>query len=251
VGRRQEHKTLLNVGHDPTTFGEARHQGGERVVAKDKVGGLPGHWCPAAHGHSDVRPLEGRSVVDPIAGDRDRPPGASGGFDEPEFLLGRRPGDDGQAGQLSSHGVVVHRVEIRSQHGVIHVQAGSLGDRASSCRVIAGHDDGLDSGTPGHAEGLGDTRAQLIRETQQGPGLPVPVVGPACEEQQPTTRPGSLFGGAPPALGDALIDHRQDRLWRSERSLLDRPVELRTRPRVGLSFGWTARLEQVRGIEAA
>ena len=61
-----------DVGVDPAALLGGGHDGGQVVVGEDEVGGLAGDLGAAfAHGHADVGAVQGRAVVDAVAGHRD------------------------------------------------------------------------------------------------------------------------------------------------------------------------------------
>jgi len=75
-------------------FLDRRHDAGEVVVEQDQVGCCLRHVGPAdSHGDADVGGLQGRCVIDPVAGDRDDFPLVPEGFDDAHLLLG---GDAGE-----------------------------------------------------------------------------------------------------------------------------------------------------------
>ena len=63
---------LQDVGVDDPPLLDGRDDGGEVVVRDDHVGSLLGHLRPFdAHRHADVGLLEGRRIVDAVAGHGD------------------------------------------------------------------------------------------------------------------------------------------------------------------------------------
>ena len=69
VAAQQEDEILFDVVEDGPAFLHRGHQGGEVVVRQDHGRGLLGDFGAGdAHGHADIRPLQGRGVVDPVPG---------------------------------------------------------------------------------------------------------------------------------------------------------------------------------------
>lgn len=71
VGRDQVADELLGVVVDAAAFLDRAFDGGEVVVGEDHVRGELGDVCAGAHCHADVRLLEGRRVIDTVAGHGD------------------------------------------------------------------------------------------------------------------------------------------------------------------------------------
>ncbi len=69
VPRQQKLNGPADVGIDVPAVLHRLHNGGEIVVYEHHVGGVLGHVCAGdAHGHTDVRLLQGGGVVDPVSG---------------------------------------------------------------------------------------------------------------------------------------------------------------------------------------
>ena len=72
VGRKRVRDRLLEVVEDETTFFDAVDDGREVVIHKDHIGSFLGNILTGdTHSNADVTLLEGRGVVDTVAGDGD------------------------------------------------------------------------------------------------------------------------------------------------------------------------------------
>ena len=73
--------------------------GGEVVVGEDHGGGVLGHLGAGdAHGHADVRLLQGGGVVDAVAGHGHQGALLLPGADDADLMLRGHPGIDGDFG---------------------------------------------------------------------------------------------------------------------------------------------------------
>ena len=89
VAGEQEVHELADVGIDDPPLLDGRDDAGEIVVGEDHVRRLLGHVRAGdAHGDADVRPLQGRRVVDAVAGHRHDVAARLQGIDDPRLVLG-------------------------------------------------------------------------------------------------------------------------------------------------------------------
>lgn len=80
---------LPDVVVNATAFFDGGDDRGEVVIRDDHVRCLLGDFrAGLAHGNSDVRTLDGRSVIDPIAGHRDHRVTRFPRADDPQLVLG-------------------------------------------------------------------------------------------------------------------------------------------------------------------
>ena len=102
VGNQLGHVVGENVGQELADVAEDRaplldrvDDAGEVVVQQHHVGRLLGHvGAGQSHRDSDVRTLQRRRVVDPVAGDRHNVSLAFERIDDPAFLIGTDASED-------------------------------------------------------------------------------------------------------------------------------------------------------------
>jgi hypothetical protein len=108
------------VGEEPPGVGEdgppllhGGDDGGELVVQKHQVGGLSGHVRPGpAHGHPDVRLVEGGPVVHPVPGHGHHVAPSPEGPGDPQLVLRLHPTDDDAVVNLHHVPVVENGVPV-------------------------------------------------------------------------------------------------------------------------------------------
>ena len=103
-------------------------QHAEVLLQQHHVGGVLGDVGGGVHRDADVGGVQGQRVVDAVAEEADRSPGASRRDDQARLLLGRDPGEDG---------VVLRRVVERGIVERVHLGAG---DRALGHQTQVGAD---------------------------------------------------------------------------------------------------------------
>ncbi len=117
VGHERRHleaEVLQQVVVEGAAEGDRADDGGEVVVGQDHHGGLLGDLRAGdAHGHADVGRLEGRGVVDAVAGHRDHVALLLEETDETHLVLGRHPRDHADLVELDQELLVAHRGELR------------------------------------------------------------------------------------------------------------------------------------------
>ena len=140
VARQQEQDDLAQVVEDGAAFSDGFDDGREVVVGEHHVGGLARDvGAHEPHRHADVGALEGRCVVDAVAGHRDDLAVALERVDDAQLVLGVHARVDADVLDLSGELVVGHLLELDAGHDAVAVQdADLLGDGAGGERVVAG-----------------------------------------------------------------------------------------------------------------
>ena len=180
AARQGVEQEAADVGVDAAAFFGGGDDGAEFVVGQDQIGGLAGDFGAAfAHGDADVGAVQGRAVVDAVAGHRDDLPGGLQGVDDGDLLLRGGPGEDPRALSGACAGLGGTAVD--------HLVAGADdaefdGDRAGGGRVVAGD------------QYRGDARA-LTRGDGRGGGRPRRVEDRDEAEQAQTPLGGTEVGG--------------------------------------------------------
>ena len=113
VRREQEAQELADVREDPAALADGADDRGEVVVGEDHVRRLLGDvGAGDAHRDADVGRLQRGRVVDAVAGHRDDPAVGLQRVDDPQLVLGRDAGVDGDLPHRGCARVVVERLEL-------------------------------------------------------------------------------------------------------------------------------------------
>jgi len=113
VARQQVLKRFADVGVNAPALFDSSDNRGEVVVGDNHVRRLLGDFRSCfPHGDADVGALDGRSVVDAIAGHRDHRIIRFPGTDDAQFMLGGDAGVNGNFGRSPPEFVVGHLVQI-------------------------------------------------------------------------------------------------------------------------------------------
>ncbi len=201
------------------------HQGRERVVAEDEVGGLLGDPGPGPHGDGDVGAMQGRRVVDAVAGDRHGPAGGPGDADQPLLLLRRRSGHDLESPELGGQAVIVPPGELVTDGDPIGVEPSLCRDRRGRQRMVPGDHDDLDPGDPCRLERFADAVAHRIGEPDQREDT---CHGRSCgrcataTSRSPSVARASTRDAHAARSSGLWRDEGQDGLRRADGRLLDR-----------------------------
>ena len=166
---------LEDVGVDDPPLLDGRDDRGEVVVGDDHVGRLLGHLRPLdAHRHADVGLLQGRRVVDAVAGHGDDLASPLERLDELQLVLRRDAGEDAGRGNDSVQASGVEPLEFAGVHGRerpaerVAVEPELPADLGRRGRLVAGDHDGPD---PRLAAG-GDGVLHLVAERVDHPDEP-------------------------------------------------------------------------------
>ncbi len=141
---------LADVVIDGAAVPDGDDQGVEIVLFQDHIGHFPGDiGAGAAHGDAHVRGLEGRAVVDAVAGHGDHPPACCEAWTISSLLLGltREKTWTRFARAWRVWGSISARWEAsRISRGHILAQAQFLADGIGGGALVAGDHDGVDAG---------------------------------------------------------------------------------------------------------
>ncbi len=114
---------------------------GKIVVGQHHIRRGFGHVCAGnAHGHANVRRLEGRSVVDAVAGHGNDMPFGPQSFDHSHLVLGRNPSEHPQALNRFRQLLFCHLVQLLAGKALALVLGNTqlLGDGQSGVPMVAG-----------------------------------------------------------------------------------------------------------------
>jgi hypothetical protein len=138
--------------------------------------------------------------------------------DEPFLALGRGARHDLHARQLLGDPGVVPACERRAPEDVIAVEAGLRRDGGRGRRVIAGHDDRLDTGRARRRERLADPVPERVREPDQRRHRPRAVAVTGGQRHRPfAARRRALDQDLPGRARHPLAARLgQDGLWRAD-----------------------------------
>ncbi len=173
VARNQVEDELADIGIDDAALLHRSHDAGEIVVGQHHVGGLFDHIRPGdAHADADVRPLERRRIVHPVAGHGDHLPVRLQSFDDARFVLRRHPGIDVVMHHGRCQGSVVERIQIGAgDHPMPGAdQSDLLGDRPRRRREVTGDHHRAQAGALGQLNGsrhLGPRRIDHPEQTDE------------------------------------------------------------------------------------
>ena len=110
---QDEGDRLLDVVKDAPSETDGRDDGREIIVQQYERRGLTGHVRSAtAHGDADVRRLQRRGVVDPVAGHGDDLPVCLQRGHDAQLLLGNDTGKDLHVADLAGQFLVRHAIEF-------------------------------------------------------------------------------------------------------------------------------------------
>ena len=151
VAREQVVDELEDVGVDDPPLFDGRDDRGEVVVGDDHVGRLLGHLRPLdAHRHADVGLLQGRRVVDAVAGHGDDLAAPLEGLDELQLVLRRDAGEDAGCRNDPVETCDVESLEFAGMHGRerpaerVAVEPELPTDLRCGGRLVSGDHDGPD-----------------------------------------------------------------------------------------------------------
>ena len=134
-GEQEEDKFADVVVNDPSLF-HRRYDADIVIIGQHHVGGFLGHIRAGdAHGHTDVGTLDGRCIVDPIAGHGHHFAIGLQGIHDAHLVFRGNTGKDIGTPDLGLEQVITHPVEVRAgQHLVAGVQeTDGPGNRARRC----------------------------------------------------------------------------------------------------------------------
>ena len=142
----------------------------EVVVQDDDLAGLLGGLGAAAHGEAHIRPLQGRGVVDAVAGHAHHQVQLLAQAHHPGLVRGQGAGDDPDAGDDLLHLVVGQLVELGG--GQRHIvpgpqQPGLPGDGHGGLQPVAGNHDHLDAGLLHLGDGLPGLGTHVVPDAHQ------------------------------------------------------------------------------------
>ena len=204
------------------------HQGRERVVPEDEVGGLLGHPGPGAHRDRDVGTVQRRGVVHAVARDRHGPAQARGrsgrgapsgrawSARRPAGRRARTPADRRPSAASSSPTTTRSRSRPAAAAMAPAVSGWSPVTMMTSMPAIRAV-----------VEGLADPIADRVGEADQARGpstvrpRPAERPRPAARPRRPRASTRTDQRSVPSPVG---IGERQDRLRRPDGELLDRAV---------------------------
>ena len=149
VAGEEELDGTADVGVDVTAVLHCLDDGGKVVVGEDHACSVLGHLGAGdAHGHADVGLLQGRGVVDAVAGHGDQCTPVLPGPDDADLMLRRHTGVDRDIGDKGSELLVGHGLHDSALHGLgVGGQDADLpGNGGGGDDVVAGDHDGADAG---------------------------------------------------------------------------------------------------------
>ena len=224
VGRKQELDDLADVVVDATALFAGTDDGGEVVVGKHHVGNVLGDvGAGDAHTDADVGALDGRGVVDAVAGHGDDLVARLPGLDDARLVLGLDAGVHAVVLDVRVELLVAHAVEVGTGNGMAAIGDDSqlLGNGHGGVDMVARDHDGANTGVVGLADGVGDLGADRVNHAGQAAEDQVVLersgaavardlgVGAACQRQHAQGLVGhGLVGGH--ELGATLLGQRND-----------------------------------------
>ena len=161
VAGEQELDGLLDVGINIPAVLDGLDDGGEVVIRQHHTGSVLGHLGAGdAHGHADVRLLQGRGVVDAVAGHGHQIAPLLPGPDDADLVLRGHPGIHADPGYELPQFLIAHGLNDGTLHGLGAggEDADLLGDGGGGDLVVAGNHDGPDTG----GDALTDGRLGLL-----------------------------------------------------------------------------------------
>ena len=185
VGRKRVRDRLLEVVEDETTFFDAVDDGREVVIHKDHIGSFLGNILTGdTHSNADVTLLEGRGVVDTVAGDGDDFTASLAVFNDEKLMSRGYAGPDdlfviesgvplGALGnRIFNLSPFTNVVTLDDNGGaVVDVLLGDdvhlLGDGGGGDRVITGDHVHLDASAVALQHGFRNTFARRINEGKE------------------------------------------------------------------------------------
>jgi hypothetical protein len=191
---------------------------GEVVVEQHHVGRFLAHFGAGdAHRHTDVGLLQGRGIVDAVAGHGHHLSIGLQGFHDAQLLLGRHARVDAAAGHCLLQGGGGHGLKLAAEdHLTVGVgEADRRTDGTGGERVIAGDHHRPDPGSATGGHGLGHLRAgriELGHQAQQHLAIEFPfgtrVVRRTGERQHPQAGRRQIAGLLQPPLALAVRQRR-------------------------------------------
>ena len=179
VDRQGVGQGAVQVGVHAAPQGDRLHQIGKAVVEQHQISGFARHGGAApAHGHADVGGLEGRRIVNSIAGHRHHGTARLQGPHQLQLLSRHHPGEHIHlAHPLRQHGGT-EALQIGAAEHRARRQARLVGDRAGGGGPIAGDHHHPQPGLARLNDGGGHLRAQRIGQPQEAQWLEGEVVHP-------------------------------------------------------------------------
>ena len=187
VGRKQELDDLADVVVDATTLFAGTDDGGEVVVGEHHISDvLSNVGAGDAHTDADVGALDGRGVVDAVAGHGDDLVARLPGLDDAGLVLGLDAGVHAVVLDVRVELLVAHAVEVGTGNGLAAVgdDAQLLGDGHGGIDVVARDHDGADAGVVRLADSVGHLGTDRVNHA-----------GQATEDQVMLKRSGAAVGG--------------------------------------------------------
>ena len=189
----EEDQALLDVGHQTASLSQTIHQGHERVIAKDQVGGFAGHSRAAAHGHGYVGAVQGRGIVHSVTGDGHGPVGPAGDVDYPQLLLRKGSGHDIQCRQFGCQAIIVPGRQLGPSNDALVRKTGFRRDGRGCGGMVTGHNHGLDARGDRQDHSLAYAGTDTIGEREHTQGQPIPALLASSQQQKPLARLGAAL----------------------------------------------------------
>lgn len=165
-----EEQEALDIGIEGAAPADRADDAGKGVVEQDDVAGFFGDLVAGAHGEADMSGVQGRSIVDAIAGDGNDFTLRAKQVDEAGFIVRAGAGEDAQAIQLGDDFRVIHcgeggAIEVQGRRAIrvfTRPEATLASDFLSGEGRIAGDDFDLNAGLLAFGDGGLDVVAQGV-----------------------------------------------------------------------------------------
>lgn len=140
---------LAQIVVDAPAEADGLHDRAEIFVEQDERRRLARHvGAAAAHGDANVGGLQGRRIVDAVAGHGDDFSRSLEREDDMQFLRRHDAGKDRHRFDSPGEFGVAHRGEVVARENAVVGQPGSLGDRRGGRRIVVGDHDDADARLP-------------------------------------------------------------------------------------------------------
>ncbi|CAM5350633.1 hypothetical protein SSTU70S_00265 [Stutzerimonas stutzeri] len=186
VGAGSQVDVLERVGEGAPAFIDALADQRQLVAQQHEVGGLLGHIHRGVHGDADIRGVQRRRVVDPVAEKAHHMTGLLQRADDALLLVGIDLGEQADAWRQVDQRLVAHLPQFAAGDDALDRDADALGDLLRDQAVVAADDLHRHAQLAQCVQFFAHARLGRIEEQQEtGEGQALLVIGAAVRLLEP------------------------------------------------------------------